>query len=46
VWGCERGENICKGSMEEKRQLAEDFGRRWENDTTTDVMEIIWNGVD
>ena len=29
-----------------KRPLAEDFRRRWENDITTDVMEIIWNGVD
>jgi hypothetical protein len=32
--------------MEEKRLIAEDFRRRWENDITTDVMEIIWNGVD
>jgi len=22
------------------------FRRRWENDITTDVIEIIWNGVD
>ena len=29
-----------------KRPLAEDFRRRWENDITTDVMGILWNGVD
>ena len=41
-----REKNLCKGNMEKKRPLAEDFRCRWENDITTDVMEIIWNGVD